>query len=196
MTFPPDFTYPVTKVVAASLAAKVIASLVPERRAVVQAGGCVGLWPFFLSKLFGHVYTFEPAPENFRCLRRNVANATNVTAWQAAVGDKSRGVRLTRPKPHAGLWCVDGDGDIPMVRLDEVVGDVAIDAIVLDVEGHEVPALRGAERLITTHHPLVWCEFLQHTAEIDAFLRAHGYASPTRGYGSDWYSIHSSRVVH
>lgn len=189
MTVPPDFTFLAEKTELAEYAASCIAHLAHASGAVVQAGGCAGLWPVALSPYFDRVYTFEPEPTNFSCLQRNIAARPNITAARVALGDREQSVSLSRPKAQAGLWQVSGEGDIPMVRLDDVI-EGPIDALVLDVEGYEVQALRGAERVITTHQPLLWFEFLQHTAEIEAFLAAHGYGRPIQGLGGDCYSVH------
>lgn len=194
MTYPPDFTFPAEKQVTAQVAAKTIADLVPEHRAVVQAGGCAGLWPLALAHYFDRVYTFEPEPVNFRVLQQNVVETPNITARGYALGDRSAWVGMTRPKPQAGLWRVSGDGEIPMMPLDAVLGDAPVDAIVLDVEGSELQALRGAERLIERHRPLLWFEFHHNTDAITAFLSAHGYIPPVHGVGGDCYSVHRSRV--
>jgi len=151
------------------------------------------LWPLALAHYFDRVYTFEPEPTNYQYLQSNIAATPSIMAFPYAVGDRRASVGLTRPKPHAGLWRVDGDGDIPLVPLDLVIGDV-VDALVLDVEGSEVPALRGAEHLITTYRPLLWFECLHHTEDIAAFLTAHGYVLPRPGVGADAYSVHESRT--
>jgi FkbM family methyltransferase len=190
--YPPDFTFPKEKTVTAEVAAHTIATMASDHRVVVQAGGCSGLWPLALAKHFKQVYTFEPATINFKCLKANVASVGNIAAFPCALGDKRQGVGLTRPKVGAGLWRVDGDGDVPMVPLDDILGDVVVDAIVLDVEGSEVQALRGAERLITAHRPLLWFENIHNTQAIEAFVMAHGYTVPARGVGGDCYSIHTS----
>lgn len=194
MTYPPDFTHPLQKTLVAHQAAASIAGLAPAHRAVVQAGGCSGLWPLALAAHFAQVVTFEPEPANFACLRANVASAPNVSAFDYAIGDTRGMVGVTRPKAQAGLWRVDGEGEIPMVTLDEFVGDLPVDAIVLDVEGHEVLALRGAERLIETHRPLLWFEYLNHRSAINDFLAAHDYTPPAHALGGDCYSVHVSRV--
>jgi FkbM family methyltransferase len=194
VTYPPDFTFPEVKANTAHATAQTIAALVPERRAVVQAGGCSGLWPLALAEVFAKVYTCEPDPTNFRCLQANVAERENITALNVALGETHRRVGLTRPKPGAGLWRVDGDGTIPMVPLDALFIRTPIDAIVLDVEGSEVQALQGAARLIARHRPLLWFEFLRHTSEIESLLVAYGYTPPMHGIGSDRYSVHSSRT--
>lgn len=196
MTYPPDFTYPEEKAATARLTAQTIAALVPERRAVVQAGGCSGLWPLALSEVFRTVYTCEPDPVNFQCLQANVAEHENITALNIALGDAIRRVGLTRPKAGAGLWRVEGEGDIPMVPLDLMFRFAPIDAIVLDVEGSEVHALKGAEQLIATHRPLLWFEFLHNTEALTSLLEAYGYRPPLSGVGGDCYSVHTSRITH
>lgn len=196
MIFPPDFTFPREKAEIAKIAAKSIATLAPARGVVVQAGGCSGLWPLALAKYFRHVYTCEPNPVNFECLEANVAARPNITAFPYALGEKPAKVGLTRTKPGAGLWRVDGDGEIPMMALDDVLGDAAVDAIVLDVEGFELPALQGATRTIAAHRPLLWFECLRDPSALHAFLVAHGYTRPKQGIGRDYYTVHASRVLH
>ncbi len=196
MIYPPDFTHPKDKTVAAHVAARMISDLVSQRRAVVQAGGCAGLWPLALSMYFDRVYTCEPDPTNFKCLWENIAETPSISAFQCAIGETYAHVGLTRPKAKAGLWRVDGDGDIPMLPLDDILGPIAVDAIVLDVEGYEAHALKGAERLITENHPLLWFEYNHNQAEIDSFLVSHGYAPAVQGVGGDKYSLHASMLVH
>jgi FkbM family methyltransferase len=194
MQFPPDFTYPVEKQATALIAAAAIAGLAADRRVVVQAGGCAGLWPLALAGRFDQVYTCEPEPGNFACLKANVATVPTITAYPCAVGATTTQVGLTRPTAQAGLWRVDGAGEIPMVPLDALVSDVPVDALVLDVEGCEVQAWQGAEQVIAAHRPLLWFEYLHDQPAINAFLAAHDYMPPTFGLGGDWYSTHTSRV--
>jgi FkbM family methyltransferase len=184
--------FPKEKTVTAHVAAKAIADLAPARRTVVQAGGCSGLWPLALAHYFEKVYTFEPEPVNFKCLQVNVSDARNISAFGYALGETRKSVGMTRPKAGAGLWRVDGDGDVDMVPLDGFLGDVLVDAIVLDVEGHEVQAMKGAERLIAAHRPLLWFEYTNNTEAIEEFVMARGYTLPVRGIGGDCYSIHGS----
>jgi len=194
-TYPPDFTHPHQKWVTAQVAAIAIAERSAGHGVVVQAGGCAGLWPLALSLYFARVYTFEPEPANVAALQTNVADWPAITVTAAALGSVPGRVGLTRPKAQAGLWRVEGAGDIPQVRLDDVIAD-PVDALVLDVEGAEVDVWRGAERLITTSRPLLWFEYVQHTDAITDWLTAHGYTRPVPGIGGDGYSVHASRVTH
>ena len=199
MTFPPDFTRPDKKARVAEIAAKVIATLAPDRRVVVQAGGCAGLWPLALANHFAEVYAFEPEPTNFECLCKNARehSAGNIWAYDRALGDASRRVGLTRPKAKAGLWRVDGDGDTQMVSLDDFFSAIPVlDALVLDVEGHEVQAWKGAETLIAKFRPLLWFEGIHNTDAINEFLKSHGYGQPIVGMNHDYFSVHETRKAH
>lgn len=192
MRYPPDFTYPEAKSGMARYAAECIAALAPGRRTVVQAGGCVGLWPLALSQYFERVYTFEPAPTNVACLRQNIAESPTIRAFAGALSNQCGSAGLTRPKVGAGLWRLEGDGDVEVVTLDSRRLDGPVDALVLDVEGGEVAALEGADETITRGRPLIWLECIHHTAAIEAWLAAHDYGRTTRGIGRDYYSLHAS----
>lgn len=160
----------------------------------MQAGGCCGLWPLALSTHFKVVHTFEPVPSNFQYLEQNITftETRNIVTHPYALGDRIQLVGMSRPKPQAGLWKVDSGSDIVMTTLDAMLNG-PIDAIVLDVEGHEANVLRGAERLITTYHPLLWFEFLYDQDTIVDLITAYGYTPPIRGFEDDFYSIAGKR---
>jgi hypothetical protein len=95
-------------------------------------------------------------------------------------------VALTRPKPRAGLWRVEGEGTIPVVALDRL-GFRQVDALVLDVEGAELDALIGAEATIERDRPLIWLEWLHGQDALAAWLTAKGYTGPERALANDVY---------
>ena len=197
MIFPPNFTHPEKKIAVSIIAAKVIAALAPSRRVVVQAGGCSGLWPLALAQHFRRVITFEPEPNNYTCLRENTKHVSNILAHNCGLGEERKRVGLTRPREKAGLWTVDGEGEIEILPVDYVFDFITnLDALVLDVEGSELSVLRGAEQAIAANHPLLWFEYLHNTEPIDRFLESHGYLPAIRGIGKDCYSVHASARVH
>ena len=126
-----------------------------SRRAAVQAGGHIGVYPQLLAAQFERVYTFEPELENFRCLVQN-CQASNIYAARGIVSDTHGCVELRISKGSGG-HSVGGAGAIPAWRIDDLqLSDC--DAIFLDVEGTEIPALRGAAETITRTHPLLVVE--------------------------------------
>lgn len=122
----------------------------------VQAGGNCGVWPKAMGEKFRVVYTFEPDPVNFRCLCAN-APAENVYKFNAALGDEHRGVRLNLRPDNVGAHQVGDAGDIPTMRIDDLAL-AECDLIYLDIEGCELPALRGASRTLSCCRPVVAVE--------------------------------------
>lgn len=123
----------------------------------VQAGGNCGIWPKAMGEKFRIVYTFEPDPVNFRCLCAN-APAENIYKFNAALGGLGDGaVNLERRPDNIGAHRVNGDGDIPLLRVDNL-GLHACDLIYLDIEGFELMALHGAQRTINSFRPTIVIE--------------------------------------
>lgn len=128
---------------------------VPGRGICVQAGGNCGVWPKHLAREFSTVYTFEPDPLNFRCLCAN-ASDENVMKFNAAVGNARGCIDLDRSS-NCGAHSVSGAGRIPMIRIDDLALP-GCDFLQLDIEGHEFPALQGAEDTVRRYHPVVMIE--------------------------------------
>ena len=206
LKLPPYFKFPERKWETSRFAAGAIKVLSPPHRNVVQAGGCAGFWPVSLSCMFERVYTFEPDPTNFECLLHNIQDVPNISAYNMVLSDTQRMVGLTRPrlgaeswrvgeeKLGAGLWQVDGPGDIQAVKLDDFLTDVPVDALVLDVEEHELNVLRGAEQTIMMYRPLVWMEFKYNRVKLQMWMAEHDYALPRPGFGNDWYWLPQERA--
>lgn len=138
-------------------------SLVTHRRAVVQAGGNLGLYPKWLAQHFDVVYTFEIAPRHFPVMVRN-APEENIIRAQFALGcQRGRMVgvsyarRLGKGSDHEGMTHVEGTGIVPTQVLDDLcLPDV--DLICLDVEGEELNALKGALGTIARCRPVLMVE--------------------------------------
>jgi FkbM family methyltransferase len=129
---------------------------VEQRHVCVQAGGNAGVWPLRLADYFEKVYTFEPEPLNFECLRRNVTKP-NIVATRAALGEKAGSVGLFLHLQNTGGHTIRGKGRIPVVTIDSLeLG--ACDLIWLDIEGYELFALQGAEGTIKRYRPVVVVE--------------------------------------
>lgn len=153
------------------------------RHIAVQAGGNVGVYPAYLSRQFQYVHTFEPDPENYRCLVRNLANVRgNIRTYNAALGDAEGtcGLKMNQPG-NTGTVAVHGEGNIPVRTIDQLELP-GCDLIWLDIEGYEYQALKGAEKTIEKYNPAVIIE--QNGLEIaynvpggaaTEWLYEHGY---------------------
>lgn len=146
------------------------------RDTVVQAGGHCGAWPLWLAKHFACVHTWEPDPENFACLAGNVPAAW---AHRAMLGADTTPRRLRHNDwntgGHKGL---PEPGDTPVETIDQY--GLTPDALILDVEGMELPALMGAAETVERARPVILIEDRGHGERYGwgspfAWLAEHGY---------------------
>lgn len=142
----------------------------------VDCGAHVGYYTILASKIVGEsgkVYAFEPSTSNFEVLKANIQlnKCSNVVAINKALLDKTGRSKLYRMNldSHGQLYLQEGlVGDKPLtdqkygpkdvlakndyeevetVRLDEVLS-ISPDMVKLDVEGSEMLAIRGMEKLL------------------------------------------------
>ena len=118
----------------------------------------------YLAHCAGEVHSFEPMPEELIAnLRLNGRDAEHVHA--VAVGDESGSTRMTtkfRSSNHVDAS--SGEREVPIVRLDDYTAQHGLPDpgwIKIDIEGMELPALRGAEGLLRRAQPVVICEINQ-----------------------------------
>jgi len=122
----------------------------------------------------GQVIAFEPQPILVDYLRKACARCrlTNVTIEHLGISDQSGSLTLTIPgdqptSPGASFEQRIRDRsknshtiDVPITTLDKYLSNEQrrVAAIKIDVEGHELAVLRGADELIKKHAPLIICE--------------------------------------
>jgi FkbM family methyltransferase len=139
---------------------RVLASRLRPGSVVVDAGANIGIYSQFLSKCVGpdgKVHSFEPSPDNFRRLRSATSGFSNVHANQLAVSDKTgESVLYISDKLNVDHRAYPTEGEtrrtlsIKSIRLDDYFkpGE-RVDFIKMDIQGFELQALRGAERVLT-----------------------------------------------
>jgi FkbM family methyltransferase len=126
---------------------------------VVDAGANIGIYSQFLSGCVGPtglVHSFEPSPDNFRRLSTATRHLSNVRLTQAAVGERSGQCKLyVSDKLNVDHRAYKTDGDsrravpIQMVALDDYFkSGQRVDLIKMDIQGYELHALRGAQRVL------------------------------------------------
>jgi FkbM family methyltransferase len=182
---------------------KKLAPYISRGSTVIDCGAALGDHTiFYLQKVGaqGQVIAFEPHPLQFECLRRNCPQAI---CYRAALGDREDSVWLFhQPDIVAGSRLIDPALQWPMsqvarTRLDQILGrlDSPISFIKIDVEGCETEVLRGANRTIMTHRPVIWCELnpialeRQHSsvAELGSALEELRYrVAEFYPAGADW----------
>lgn len=160
-------------------------SRAPARRVAVQAGGHIGTVPVYLAGCFERVYTFEPDAANHAALVANCYQRHPDTIWTArgVLGHVRGGVVLTESTKSTGQHRVaPGElGHVPSYRIDDMGLD-QVDAILLDVEGCEIHALRGATETLRRCRPVVMAEENKRSVgqgfrlgDLRAFLAGEGY---------------------
>ncbi len=126
---------------------------------VVDVGANIGFYTGFLAKLVGEtgrVYAFEPSPYNFELLTR-YTRSSNVTAAQAAVGDKTGEISLYLSDKlnvdHRTYQSGEGRTEIrvPSYRLDDYFKDQKVDFIKMDIQGFEYQALLGMKNILRSN---------------------------------------------
>jgi FkbM family methyltransferase len=164
---------------------------------VVDLGANIGYYTLLFAHLVGEqgrVYAFEPDPESFAILQRNVAlnGYKNIVTVNRAVSDRAGTVRLyLSPQNRGDHRIYDSQDrratvDVGTVTLDEYFAQqpTRVDLIKMDIQGAEGLALRGMGHLLKRldHSTLItefWPGGLQRSgvspSSYLAALRGHGF---------------------
>lgn len=162
----------------------------------VDVGSCIGNHTLFFAVgcQASQVLSFEPVPELNRHQREllDLNGLTNVKLFQCALGEEPGRLRITKSDftKNAGMSQFDPvdtppkngqSGEEVAVRtLDDVCAEenvANVKLIKIDVEGFNVPFLKGATKTIEKHRPDVFveCETAQALADVDSYLATLGY---------------------
>ena len=152
---------------------------VAEDAVCLDVGANIGLYTMALAALApkGSVWAFEPSPETFGFLSRNIElnKLANAHSVHTVVGDTTGFVEFQDiPFFTAGSFAVVGEpflttevlGSLfvkqPSITIDQFVADHALDRldfVKVDVEGGELSVLDGAKQALADHEPIVVLEF-------------------------------------
>lgn len=169
-------------------------SYLKTRRTVVQAGGCCGLYPVLLSKMFENVLTFEPDETNRHFLLKNTNNIMNVYVRRFALGNEQKNISMNNSsRDNVGTHSVNVSlpGDVTMVRFDdEFFGFDDVDLIWFDIEGYELEAIKGSIETIKKNLPMIGLE--RPSSGVEELLFSLGYEkhSPSE---MDVFYIHKDK---
>jgi len=134
----------------------------------VDIGANIGLYSVIAAQAVGatgRVHAFEPGPRNFELLQRNIALNNfkdRVTAQEWAIGAESGSCKLYLCEDNLGdhrIVTESNDGrtaiDVPLRTLDEAIDPkVSVDLIKVDIQGAELLALLGMQRLLSDNFDL------------------------------------------
>jgi FkbM family methyltransferase len=143
----------------------------PGMRAV-DVGASYGLYTVAMARAVGRdgrVWAFEPTPDVADYLQRNLElnDCSQVELHRAAISDREGTVGLAAAaSSELNAVVAAGAGDLAQVQavtLDRIAatqGWAGIDFIKLDVERHELEAIRGAAAFLAADSPLIMCEVM------------------------------------
>jgi len=147
----------------------------------LDVGAYSGIYAIRAGLLNTRCWAFEPSASIYERLRKNIiANRVNhlVKAYQAAASDKGGEAKATiSPGGYSSAGRIDPKSKhtVTTVSLDSFVGRfpfpgaTAISVIKVDVEGHELKVLAGAEGILETYRPNLILE--ANTAEAEEAIR-------------------------
>jgi FkbM family methyltransferase len=167
--------------------------LIEPGETVVDVGANIGSLTALMAARVGHagkVLAYEPHPEIFRRLTENIE------LWQAETDAPIRAYRVALSNYHGagglnlpsafqanhGLATLAPDNSagalipVQVEQLDDLIHD-RVGLLKLDIEGHELMALQGAEQLLSDRQirDIVFEEHQAYPTPVTQLLEAHGY---------------------
>ncbi len=193
---------------------RVYLALMRAGQTVVEAGANLGHYTRLFCRITGprgRVLAFEPVNATHDALAAGCATAELPRApelFRLGLSDSPQTLTIYTPgsdhgqsslRQHVGGdWGGEGDvvaQEIQVVALDDLLREqnAAPDFIKLDVEGAELLALRGAEKTLEQHQPIMhveisdhWLASFDHSPEMVChYLTAHGGYDTWWAYGPD-----------
>ena len=146
--------------------------IIKEGDSVVDLGANIGYFTLLAAKLVGKngkVYAFEPEPKNYNYLVKNIEfnGYHNVIPWQKAVSNRTSKTKLFICSYDSGHHTINQSNGIKDYKPEEVGAKInfievetttlddffkdkkeSVDVIKMDVEGAEMLALSGMDRII------------------------------------------------
>jgi FkbM family methyltransferase len=171
-------------------------SILRRDMTVLDLGANIGWYTLIACRKVGEkgkVFAFEPDPTNCFLLRKNVKinNYSNVVVEQKAVLDESRRVNLFLDQDNRGDHRIFDSSDgrswitVDGVSLDDYFRDERkqIDVIKMDIQGAEMLALLGMDKLIRSNDELmIFLEFSPFLMERTGFS-PEVFLSKLKSYG-------------
>lgn len=148
-----------------------------RRGDIVSGGAFIGdFFPALSASLAGgnRLWSFEPTPDSHAAATKTIAlnRLDNVNLFNVAVGENAGTLTLqvfnpNTNRPMAAQARIPKNTDVEkehlveveVVPLDDLIpADRSVAMLHLDIEGHEVPALKGAARILREQRPALALE--------------------------------------
>ncbi|MBD1546598.1 FkbM family methyltransferase [Roseibium aggregatum] len=140
-------------------------------RRAIDIGACVGFWSRDLCDRFEHVDCFEMHEENAECLEQNLAEKKNCTIHHIGLSDRRgtdtiyiNGEALGSASFFSGGVKYTKTATANYTRLDDF-NFTDVDFIKMDVQFHELQALKGARKTLERNSPVLCIECCRRTSD-------------------------------
>jgi FkbM family methyltransferase len=133
-------------------------------KVILDIGGNIGITAIYLACLFpdAKIYTFEPLPDNFEILKKNIQNYNNIEAFNFGLGSKNGSFKVylsNDPENFGGIsFYPDPVGNksnsfitCEVKNINKVLNTLriqSIDLIKIDTEGAEYDILMALQKKI------------------------------------------------
>ena len=163
---------------------QVIAKYFKAGQTFLDVGANVGNHSLYVEKFLKpkKVIAIEANPDSIAILEINLAlNRTalvDTSYLGVGLGEREGRAIMRYPQENLGGATVieDANGAIRLASGDELLGVQEVDFIKLDVEGFELPVLRGLERTIAAYRPALFVEIQNdNVAAFAEWVTAHRY---------------------
>jgi FkbM family methyltransferase len=160
----------------------VFAQYVNSNSIVIECGCHVGTHSLLLASLCMTFYGFEPMPETYDVLMKNIAlnNINNAIIYKKGVADKEGVTRYSwipennpgaaaldnNPMGRPNLPYPDKDIEVELVTIDSLQLD-KVDFMKIDVEGYETLVITGAINTIKKCRPIIIMEVWKDHCGVD-----------------------------
>lgn len=125
----------------------------------LDIGAHVGFFSKAISPYFESIVSFEPQPDNYSCLTKNVP--TNVKTINCALGVETSRAALISPRiDNSGAWELVNGNEVDVKRLDDFCLNPSL--IKIDVQGSEKSVLMGAAETLLRAKPTIIVECIAH----------------------------------
>lgn len=161
-----------------------------KRDVVLDAGAYPGEFTIYAAKKASKVIALEPDKQNYRKLEQNIElnNLDNVVTKNIALSSEVGDVGFDEGDEDEAKVSGDSSVKISATTIDNISEDLpkeSIDFIKMDIEGHEIEAVKGGKSLMENGDPFFsiasyhivnqkrTCEYLED------FFKNRGYSSKT-----------------
>lgn len=147
---------------------KFLESIVKKEMSVIDIGANIGITTVAIARKVGEggkVYSFEPVPEYFDTLRKNLSSnkLENVKVYELAVTDQVGTLNFYQNGFSSGIIFEEGAEkfEASTTTVDRFLSEEKIeriDLIHMDCEGSELLVLKGARETLRKNKVRIFCE--------------------------------------